>query len=148
MGFKTLHFLSPDGSRGTKSQYTTETQKWRCSPFPQCFDVFGVLGSTVPNKLPLSFSLSHLKVEGFGRRMSTTCHVFYFCVLAFACRGGRMRTAQGCHRRDGHPGNKKKYVASGCDIDIYVETWNIQHGRDLRGWVRGLGIGVETFRGG
>jgi hypothetical protein len=139
MGFKTLHVLSPDSSRGTKSQYTTETQKWRCSPFPQCFVVFGVLGSTVPNKFSLSFSLSHLKVEGFGRRMSTTCLLFYLCtglgpclsfcmstcqherfclcvhivcacvcVLAFACRGGRMRTAQGCHRRDGHPGSKKK----------------------------------------
>jgi len=143
MGFKTLHVLSPDSSRGTKSQYTTETQNGGAHLFPNALLSLVCLAAPfLINSLYLS--LSHTLEGGRLREthvhdMSTTCLLFYLCtglgpclsfcmstcqherfclcvhivcacvcVLAFACRGGRMRTAQGCHRRDATLEARKK----------------------------------------
>ena len=180
MGFKTLHVLSPDSSRGTKSQYTTETQNGGAHLFPNALLSLVCLAAPfLINSLYLSLSLS---LEG-GRLRETHVHdmssllfvhgswaLFVFlhvdmpareilslrthsmCVCLCACVRVSRRTDEDC---PGLPSprwppwkQEKKYVASRCDIDMCVETWNIQHGRDLRGWVRGLGIGVEKFSGG
>ena len=59
MGFKTLHVLSPDSSRGTKSQYTTETQNGGAHLFPNALLSLVCLAAPfLINSLYLSLSLS------------------------------------------------------------------------------------------